>query len=232
MSTSSGVLTFLKSGEFMKNKKFIFFDLDGTLTDPGVGITNSVMHALKYYNIEVESRESLYPFIGPPLVDSFMKYYGFSRAQGLEAVEHYREYYRDRGVFEASVYDGIPELLSSLKAAGKTLIVASSKPEEFVIQVLERFDLYKYFDCVAGATMDSGRVKKDDVIAYAMEKFNVTDPTGVVMIGDREFDVLGGKAFGMKTIGVTFGYGSLEELTNAGADITVDSAQELLAILL
>jgi len=216
----------------MKNKKFIFFDLDGTLTDPGIGITNSVMHALKYYNIEVENRRELYPFIGPPLVDSFMKYYGFTREQGIEAVEHYREYYRDRGVYEATVYEGIPELLSSLKKKGKTLIVASSKPEEFVVKVLLRFDLYKYFDCVAGATMDSGRVKKDDVIAYAMKKFNITDASDAVMVGDREFDVFGGKKFGMKTVGVSFGYGGVEELTNAGADAVVNTTAELSSVLL
>ncbi len=216
----------------MKNKKYIFFDLDGTLTDPGLGITNSVMHALKYYNIEAESRESLYPFIGPPLVDSFMKYYGFTREQGIEAVEHYREYYRDRGVYEASVYEGIPELLLALKKEGKTLIVASSKPEEFVVRVLKHFDLYKYFDCVAGATMDSGRVKKDDIIAYAMEKFKINEPNDAIMIGDREFDVFGGKKFGMKTVGVLFGYGCLEELSAAGADVIVGSADELRRVLL
>jgi len=215
----------------MKNKNFIFFDLDGTLTDPGLGITNSVMHALTYYNIKVEDRQELYPFIGPPLVDSFMKYYGFTREQGIEAVEHYREYYRDRGVYEASVYDGIPELLSALKKAGKTLIVASSKPEEFVIRVLKHFDLYKYFDCVAGATMDSGRVKKDDIIAYAMEKFKINDPNAI-MIGDREFDVFGGKKFGMKTVGVSFGYGGFDELSAAGADVIVDSADEIRRVLL
>jgi len=216
----------------MKNKKFIFFDLDGTLTDPGLGITNSVMHALTYYNIKVDDRRELYPFIGPPLVDSFMKYYGFTREQGIEAVEHYREYYRDRGVYEATVYDGIPELLSNLKIAGKTLIVASSKPEEFVIKVLKHFDLYKYFDCVAGATMDTGRVKKDDIIAYAMEKFKINDPNDVIMIGDREFDVLGGKKFGMKTVGVLFGYGGLAELTAAGADKIVEDTKELYSVLL
>lgn len=216
----------------MKNKKYIFFDLDGTLTDPGLGITNSVMHALKYYNIEAESRESLYPFIGPPLVDSFMKYYGFTREQGIEAVEHYREYYRDRGVYEASVYEGIPELLLALKKEGKTLIVASSKPEEFVVRVLKHFDLYKYFDCVAGATMDSGRVKKDDIIAYAMEKFKINESNDAIMIGDREIDVFGGKKFGMKTVGVLFGYGCLEELSAAGADVIVGSADELRRILL
>jgi len=216
----------------MKNKKYIFFDLDGTLTDPGLGITNSVMHALKYYNIEAESRESLYPFIGPPLVDSFMKYYGFTREQGIEAVEHYREYYRDRGVYEASVYEGIPELLLALKKEGKTLIVASSKPEEFVVRVLKHFDLYKYFDCVAGATMDSGRVKKDDIIAYAMEKFKINDPNDAIMIGDREFDVFGGKKFGMKTVGVSFGYGGFDELSAAGADVIVDSADEIRRVLL
>ncbi len=216
----------------MKNKKYIFFDLDGTLTDPGLGITNSVMHSLKYYNIEVSDRSSLYPFIGPPLTDSYEKYFGFTHEQAIEAVEHYREYYRGKGVFEASVYEGIPELLASLKVAGKTLIVASSKPEEFVLQVLERFELLRYFDCVAGATMDTGRVKKEDVLAYAFNRFNITDMSDTVMIGDRKFDVIGGKTFGMATIGVSFGYGGREELSEAGADIIVDSAKELEAVLL
>lgn len=216
----------------MKNKKYIFFDLDGTLTDPGLGITNSVIHSLKYYNIEVSDRTSLYPFIGPPLTDSYERYFGFSHEQAIEAVEHYREYYRGKGVFEATVYEGIHELLASLKAAGKTLIVASSKPEEFVLQVLERFELLQYFDYVAGATMNTGRVKKEDVLAYAFDRFNITDMSDTVMIGDRKFDVIGGKTFGMSTIGVSFGYGGREELSEAGADVIVDSAKELEAVLL
>ena len=133
----------------------ILFDLDGTLTDPGEGITNSVAYALRKFGIEVPDRRALYKFIGPPLYESFMKYYGFDRAGGLAAVEAYREYYRDRGIWENRVYDGIPALLTELKAAGKTLVLGTSKPEEFAERILEHFALRQYFDFVAGSTMDS-----------------------------------------------------------------------------
>jgi len=132
----------------------ILFDLDGTLTDPGIGITNSVMYALKTYGIRESDREKLYPFIGPPLKDSFQKYYGFSPEQSMEATFRFQEYFSRKGLYENRVYEGIPELLEGLFARGRTLILATSKPEKFALQVLEYFELNKYFSCVCGATMD------------------------------------------------------------------------------
>lgn len=198
--------------------QYILFDLDGTLTDPGLGITNSVMYALKKFNIEVDERASLYKFIGPPLQGSFQNFYGFSEEESALAVEYYREYFRDRGLYENEVYEGIPELLSDLKKQGKKLILATSKPEEFAKEILRYFDLAKYFDFVAGATMDSTRVKKADVIAHALNQCHITDVSVAIMIGDREHDILGAKQVGMDAIGVLYGYGNLEELKVAGAD--------------
>ncbi|MBQ1965478.1 MAG: HAD hydrolase-like protein, partial [Clostridia bacterium] len=150
----------------MKRYDTILFDLDGTLTDPGVGITKSVEYALNRYGISISDRAELYPFIGPPLIDSFMKYYGFSKEQAVEAVEVYREYFRVTGLFENEVYPGVVQLLKSLKADGKTLLIASSKPEDFVITILKHFDLLQYFDFVGGASMDEVRSKKEDVLQY------------------------------------------------------------------
>ena len=153
----------------------VLFDLDGTLTDPAIGITNSVSYALKKWNIEVSCRSELYKFIGPPLVDSFCKYYGFSKDDADLAVKYYREYFADKGLFENSVYDGVIEMLTELKKRGKRLIIATSKPELFSKRILEHFELDGYFDFLAGATMDSSRVKKADVIAYAIKECNIND---------------------------------------------------------
>ncbi len=216
----------------MKTYQVLLFDLDGTLTDPGKGITNSVAYALDKFGITVLDRRALYTFIGPPLLDSFQKYYEFTLEQAEDAVAKYREYYRDRGIFECTVYDGIPKLLAELKQAGKRLVVATSKPEEFAIRVLEHFGLARYFDCVAGATMDASRGTKSQVIAYALEREKISDTSQVVMIGDREYDILGAKAFGMDGIGVSFGYGSREELEQAGAIAVVDDVEGLSGLLL
>ena len=207
--------------------KTILFDLDGTLTDPAEGITNSVAYALRKYGIEPPERRELYCFIGPPLADSFRKYYGFSEDEGQKAVEVFREYFRDRGIFENVVYEGIKDLLSDLKKAGKTVVLATSKPEIFAKQILERFDLIKYFDIVAGATFDESRVKKDDVIAYALEQLADADRSSMVMVGDREHDVKGAAVHGISCIGVLYGYGDREELENAGAKIIVQTVNEL-----
>ena len=137
--------------------KYILFDLDGTLTDPGLGITNAVMHALKKFNIEVPDRSELYKFIGPPLLESFQKYYGMSEEESQMALQYYREYFKPYGLYENTVYDGIEELLVTLKAQGKKLILATSKPEPFAVEILRHFGLDKYFDFVAGATMDEKR---------------------------------------------------------------------------
>lgn len=210
----------------------ILFDLDGTLTDPGEGITNSVAHALKRLGIPVPERRALYKFIGPPLYASFMDFYGLDRQKALEAVEFYREYYRDRGIWENKVYAGIPELLAKLKGAGKRLLVATSKPENFALQILEHFDLRQYFDRVAGSTLDSSRVEKADVIRYALEQEGIAPGPSVVMVGDREHDVLGARKAGLDCIGVLFGYGDAPELQKAGAARIAATVEELAGLLL
>ena len=133
---------------------YILFDLDGTLTDPGRGITNSVAYALEKFGVSVSDKKELYKFIGPPLTDSFEKYYGFSEEDALIAVEYYREYFKPKGIYENEIYSGVPELLKSLKESGKTVILATSKPEIFAIEILKYFGIDEYFDFVAGATLD------------------------------------------------------------------------------
>lgn len=208
----------------------ILFDLDGTLTDPGLGITNSVAYALKHYGIEKQDRESLYKFIGPPLSDSFMKYYGFSEEKAMEAIGVYREYFRDKGLYENEVYEGVRELLEKIKASGRKIVLATSKPEEFSVRILEYFELIKYFDIVAGASMDEKRNKKGDVIRYAMEKGGFT-AEGAVMIGDREHDIFGAKENGLPSIGVLYGYGSEDELRQAGADYIAGTVEDIYGLL-
>ena len=209
----------------------IFFDLDGTLTDPGVGITNSVAYALKKWDIEVSERSLLYPFIGPPLSDSFQQYFGFSKEDSMKAIEYYREYFRDRGIFENEVYDGVHELLTALRTEGKKIVLATSKPEGFARTILKHFDLMKYFDFVAGTSMDESRNKKGQVIAYALESLGITDRSTVVMVGDREHDVIGAKENGLDSIGVLFGYGSREELENAGATYIAELVGDIFGLM-
>lgn len=206
---------------------FILFDLDGTLTDPGVGITNSVAYALRKWGIEVEDRKELYTFIGPPLSASFAKYYGFSEEDSLKCVDYYREYFGDIGIFENEVYDGIHDLLTHLKETGKTLVLATSKPEQYAKRILEHFDLAKYFDYVSGASMDESRNKKGDVIRYAIENFDI-DVSKAVMIGDREHDILGAKENSLRSIGVLYGYGDRKEHEAAGADYIAETVEDIL----
>lgn len=210
--------------------KTVLFDLDGTLTDPGLGITNSVAYALKKYGIEVEEREKLYSFIGPPLNDSFKKCYGFSDEKAMEAIMYYREYFSEKGIFENEVYDGIKELLRRVKESGRKIVLATSKPEEFALRILEHFELTEFFDVVAGASMDEKRNKKGDVIKYALEKGCLT-PEDAVMIGDREHDVLGAQENGIDTIGVLYGYGSRDELEKAGAMYIAETVNDIFDLL-
>lgn len=213
-------------------KSYILFDLDGTLTDPMVGITKSVQYALKTYGIEEPDLEKLIPFIGPPLKDSFMKYYNFPEEQAREGIARYREYFTVKGIFENQVYAGIPQMLQNLKAAGKSLLVATSKPEQFAKQILEHFDLDGYFDFIGGASMDEVRVKKGDVIAYVIDSMGIGDVSQAVMVGDREHDVLGARENGMDCVGVLFGYGGRQELEHAGAGRIVETVEELTEVLL
>lgn len=205
----------------------ILFDLDGTLTDPGEGITNSVAYALKKYGIEVEDRRELNRFIGPPLIESFIEFYGFDMTQAKKAVGYYREYFCDRGMFENSVYDGVPEMLRTVKDSDKRLIVATSKPWPFAERILKHFSLDPYFEFVAGSELDETRTAKADVIKYALESQKITDMPKVLMVGDRKHDVIGAAECGIDCAGVLYGYGSREELDEAGAKYIVGSPAEL-----
>lgn len=206
----------------------MLFDLDGTLTNPGLGITNSVAYALKKYGIDVKDRTELYKFIGPPLLNSFQDYYGFSEEQAAQAVEYYREYYQKTGIYENYVYEGISELLKELKAEGITLLVATSKPEPFARLIMEHYHLADYFTYIAGATMDNKtRVKKADVIRYAMQNCEAEDKKKLVMVGDRKHDILGAKEVGIDSVGVLFGYGDREELEQAGATYIAETVEAI-----
>ncbi len=211
----------------MKNIQYIFFDLDGTLTDPGEGITNSVAFALRKFGIEETDKTKLYDFIGPPLIDSFIKYYSFSPEQAKKAVDYYREYYSIKGIFENILYDGIPALLEKLENCGKKIVLATSKPDKFAEEILHHFGIFDYFSFVAGATLDETRTKKDEVIKFALESLDITDTSKVVMIGDRKYDIAGAKKFGIKTIAVHYGYGSEEELTNSNPDFSAETVKQL-----
>lgn len=208
--------------------KYLLFDLDGTLTDPSIGITNSVAYALSKFGIEVEDKRTLYKFIGPPLVDAFSEYYGFSKEDSEKATAFYRETFSVKGLFENRVYDGVVDMLEALKAKGKKLIIATSKPEAFTLKILKHFDLFKYFDFVAAATFDSSRNSKDKVIAYALECLDIKDRSDVVMIGDRYHDIDGANLNGIDSVGVLWGFGSKEELTMSGATYIAESIENLI----
>lgn len=209
----------------------LIFDLDGTLTDPEEGITRCVAHALEGFGIHVEDTHTLTPFIGPPLKDSFMRFYGFSEEEALRAVALYRERFSDVGIFENAPYPGIGPLLGRLREAGLTLAVASSKPEVYVRRILEHFDLAAPFAAVCGSELDGRRVKKAEVVAYALETLGLVPSPAAVMVGDREYDVLGAHGAGLRCVGAVWGFGGREELSRAGAEWLADSVEELDSIV-
>ena len=208
--------------------KYVLFDLDGTLTNPEIGITSSVMYALEKFGIEVKDRKELHPFIGPPLTYSFQTFYGLSKEDSELAVKYYRERFSVKGLYENEVYNGVEKMLQELKESGKTLIIATSKPEEFTLKILKHFDLYKYFDFIAGATMDGSRGEKSDVIRYALEISGIENKSEAIMVGDRNYDILGAKENGLASIGVLFGFGDYEELMKAGADYIAANVEDIL----
>ncbi|MBQ8850352.1 MAG: HAD family hydrolase [Clostridia bacterium] len=211
-------------------RKYLLFDLDGTLTDPEIGITNSVLYALRKLGIEENDRTKLRSFIGPPLYDSFREKYGLSDSDAKLAITYYREYFAPKGIYENTVYDGIYSMLEALKKGGKTLILATSKPEPFANKILCHFSLDKFFDKVYGATMDEKRNKKEDVIAFALDDFGIC-PEEAVMVGDRIYDIEGGHKYGLVSVGVLYGYGDKEEMVLARADKTAADVYELKKIL-
>ena len=210
--------------------QYYLFDLDGTLVDPGVGITSGVQYALKHFGIEVEDRRQLYPFIGPPLLDSFMDFFNLNEMQAKEAIDYYREYYGATGLFENTVYPGIKTVLDQLKSQGKMIALATSKPEAFAEQILVHYQLTDYFDYIGGATFDGVRSHKLDVIRYVLQALGNPTSDQVVMVGDRKFDVLAGNELSLTTVGVLYGYGSQAELQTAQADYIIEQPTELLQI--
>ncbi len=220
----------------MRKYDYVIFDLDGTITEPALGITNAIIYALKRYDIKVADRSTLYKFIGPPLRDSFQEFYGFDKDKAEEAVGFYREYYSVNGLLENELMPGIKECLKSLKDAGCKLYVATSKPEGFAKKILENLEADDFFDIVAGASMDGSRDKKELVMGYLFEEikkgYSGFSLDKAVMVGDRHFDIDGANYFGIDSIGVTFGYGDRKELTEAGATVVVDSSQELCSVIL
>lgn len=210
----------------------LFFDLDGTLTDPMQGITRSVQHALRHFGIEVRDLETLCPFIGPPLKDSFRELYGMTEAQAGEAIVRYREYFAARGIFENKLYAGIPELLAELQKAGATLVMATSKPTPFARRIAEHFGFAERFTLISGSTLDGARTTKSDVIRHALGELRLGEVASAVMIGDRRHDIEGAATTGLDAIGVLWGYGSREELEAAGAKLLAADIGELRGMLL
>ncbi len=206
----------------------IYFDLDGTLTDSGPGIMNGVTYALEKLGYPVPPRAVMGRYIGPPLADSFCQFDGMEPEEAHRAVEVFREYYDVTGKFENKPYPGMESMLKTLKNQGKTLMVATSKPETTANEVLEHFGLSQYFDLVVGSILDGGRVTKTQVLAHALA---LGGTENAVMVGDRRFDVEGARFHGLDCIGVLFGYGDREELTKAGAAALAEDTRQLLEIL-
>ena len=209
-------------------QKSILFDLDGTLTDSGEGIMNCAKLALQHYGLPIPSEEEMRTFVGPPLHESFIRF-GVLAEETDNAINIYRSRYIPIGKFENHPYEGIREMLTKLQALGHRLYVATSKPEKMSIEILEHFDLAKYFTLICGATMDTSRSSKEAVIAYLLDQCQTGE--NVVMVGDTAFDVIGAKAHGIPTIGVSWGYGKIEDMEAAGAVSIARTVSELYELL-
>lgn len=211
----------------------ILFDLDGTLTDPSVGITRSILFALEKMGLIEEHPARLLSFIGPPLLESFRKHYCPDEASARRAVAYYRDYFSVTGLYENAVYPGIPRLLERLRAGGRRLVLATSKPTVFAEKILRHFALDPYFSLVVGSNLDGTRTEKGEVIGEALAQLGPScAKESIVMVGDREHDVIGARAYGLACIGVTYGFGSPAELQAAGAAFLADSVEDLLDLLL
>lgn len=216
----------------MVNYKYILFDLDGTLTDPMMGITKSVAYALKIMKgLTVES-EDLTKFIGPPLEASFMNFCHMTQNEAQEAIRHYRIYFKKTGIYENEIYDGIKSLLEKLSEEGADLMVATSKPTVFAELILKYFEIDQNFTHIVGSNLDGSRVNKSEVIEEVIKRAGIVDKKKIIMIGDREHDIIGANLVKIDSIGVTYGYGSLEELQGAGASFIAQNLGDLKKILM
>ena len=213
--------------------QYLLFDLDGTLTNPKEGITKSVQYALHHFGIDVDDPDTLTSYIGPPLIPSFMEFHGLTQEQALEALQVYRQRFASVGLFENEVLEGVPEMLCALKQKGRFLAVASSKPEAYVIRILEHFDLLQYFDEVVGASMDEKRSVKKDVIEEALHRMGkAPGDRNVLMIGDRMHDIEGARLCGLDSLGVYTGFAADGELEAAGATYVFHSIRSMADFLL
>lgn len=204
----------------------VIFDLDGTITDSGPGIMNAIRYTVKKHGLQEISEEVLRSFIGPPLKEQFRSVFGLSEEEGRIMVSSYREYYAEKGIFENRVYDGMDETFQKLKSSGVRILMATSKPEKYAKQIAEYFDFSQYFDFIGGACMDGSRTDKHEVLEYVLRSCQ-TARERTVMIGDRCHDIIGASKAGIHSMGVLYGYGSLEELESAGAEMIVSSPVEI-----
>jgi phosphoglycolate phosphatase len=218
--------------KLQKNYKFILFDLDGTLSDPKIGITKSIQFALDRMGISVDNLDELDVFIGPPLQQSFSDYYSFNEAQTQTAITHYRERFSDVGMYENTLYDHIPALLQELKEHGHNLVVATSKPTVFAEEILKYFKIHHHFDLIVGSNLDGTRTAKTEIIQYILNHNGQHPSEAFIMIGDRKHDIIGAHNTGIDSIGVTYGYGSIEEMTQINPTYQVSTVSELRGLLL
>lgn len=216
----------------MDKYKVILFDLDGTLSDPKVGITKSVQYALQKMDIDEPDLDKLECFIGPPLQVSFAEYYDFDVKNTQKAIGFYRERFKEKGMFENELYSNIPLLLKSLREQQFTLVVATSKPKVFAEQILKHFNIDHYFELVVGSNLDGTRTSKTEIIQYILDKYNEYKLDDFIMIGDRKHDIIGANNTGIDSIGVTYGYGSYEELSNSNLTYIVKSIDQLKDVLI
>ncbi|MGM9526285.1 MAG: HAD hydrolase-like protein [Peptococcaceae bacterium] len=210
---------------------YLLFDLDGTLTNPKEGITKCVQYALRHFQIDEPDLDTLIPFIGPPLRQSFMDFYGFDEEQATLAVAKYRERFSTVGLFENFPYPGIAAMLQQLQQQGKIMAVASSKPTIFVRQILEKFELAPYFQVIEGSNIDGSRVEKKEVIAEVLRQLGNPPAQQLLMVGDRKFDVIGAREMGLGCVGVRFGFAAPGELEDSGAVYIAESVADLQAYL-
>lgn len=210
----------------------LLFDLDGTVTDSGSGIMNSVRYALEKAGLQSAEEEELRAFIGPPLHDQFQSFCGITAEQAKKMVSLYREYYTEKGIFENRVYDGVVPMLHELKENGCRILLATSKPEKFARIIADHFGFAQYFDFIGGANLDGSRTDKLEVIEYVLAECGVEDRSDVLMVGDRRYDIDGARSAGVHSMGVLYGYGSREEIESAEPDFIAETPGEISRIVL
>lgn len=220
----------MKNTENLKNKQFILFDLDGTITDPKEGITKSVLYALSKFDIKVDDVNSLTSFIGSPLKNEYMTRFSMTEEQAKEAVSYHKEYYNENGIFDCKLFDGITKFFDSLIEKNKKIYLATSKVTPSAKLLLDHFNITDYFTFIGGSAEDGTRATKDEVIEYVLKENNLTDLDKIVMIGDKSFDSIGAHSNGIECVGILYGYGGEMEHLDANADYIVKTIDDLITL--